>query len=555
MIRCHQQSLMQRSFLTATLLLLTLMAVLGRANLQAGEDDGHEQPDDAQLVADRLDAQMRLDWQRANAIPAPDSEDSEFLRRVFLHLNGTLPDVMTARTFLADDSPQKRRRVIEQCLDGPAYCANFAQIFRDVLLPDPGTDYLSLASAGRFQIWLTQQFAQETPYDQIVREIVSGANREQAANDSNNGGSKVTPAAFHQLREAKPENIAAATTRLFLGIRIECAQCHDHPFDHWTQEQFWSVAAFFSGQSAKTETGDITFKIKIPNTEKIASAAFLENSPPGWKTGSDSRLILAEWVASPDNRRFAEATVNRMWGHFFGRGLVDPVDDFSDQNLASHPEVLTLLADEFVKHQFDIKFLIRVITCSKVYQLSSRRTDPSQEPPETFARMRAQGLTATQILNSIHQASAIEDRNQNRFAVDGEEFVMISDQEFTGLFPRNDGSSLERESSILQALLMMNGQLTSQSVTPNAPGTLLATLDAPFFDTRQKIDTLFLATLTRFPTPQERERIDVYLAQSGQSPGKQIIDAILNKGKKNDDEKLAQLFWAILNSSEFCLNH
>lgn len=509
----------------------------------------------AQKVADQLDFCMRTDWQAARVTPAPVADDGEFLRRIFLHLNGTIPDVTTVRRFLADDSPLKRSRQIDECLDGPAYCTHFAEVFKDVLLPDSGENFFVRQASRGFEIWLVRQLAEEARYDDVVRRIVVGS-----AETPETGGfgfsetvsvNQFNPSGFYLSRESVPESLAAASMRHFLGVRIECAQCHDHPFDDWKQEQFWGIAAFFSRQTLATGPGEVTFQIKIPNTDRTVRAAFLDDSPTGWKAGTNSRQAIADWMTSPTNRRFSEAIVNRVWGHLFGRGLVHPVDDFYDGNPASHPAVLSLLADEFVKHDFDLKFLLRAITCSQTYQLSSRRTDESQDAPEMFARMSAQGLTASQLRNSIIQAvgtrpDARLELTQNGRGVSFDEVSLVR------LFPNNAGSSQERESSILQSLLLMNSPMMSQAVSPGQPGTLSAALDAPFLNTDQKIDTLFLATLTRFPEPSERERVHAFLKET---PSQGFTLPFLKQPGPGAQNGYSGLLWALLNSSEFCLNH
>jgi len=520
-----------------------------------GQAEDRKGPKTAQRVANLLDEQMQADWQAANVVPTAASDDAEFLRRIFLHLNGTIPDVFSARSFLASNSPDKRQQQIDQCLDGPAYCTHFAEILRDVLIPDSGQNFFSTQEANGFEFWLARQFAQETPYDRIISLILMG--------DSNSGNQapqtfssaldprQVNPAAFYRSRQAAPENLAAAATRYFLGVRLECAQCHDHPFDHWKQEEFWGMAAFFAGQPVKTEAGKITFRIKIPKTENYATASFLDDSARSWKVGTDSRQMLAEWITARTNQRFSQAIVNRIWGHLFGRGLVDPVDDFNEENPASHPAVLSLLADEFVQHDYDLKFLLRAITYSKTYQLSSRRTHPSQEAPEMFARMWVQGLTASQLRNSLMQASGT--RSDLRMGLTlNTRLDSFSARSFESLFPNNAASNAERESSILQSLLMMNSPQISQSVSWRSPGTLAAILAAPYLDFDQKIDTLFLATLTRFPSSPERDRIHTFLNDSTYQ--KTFVPSVkLPIGNRN--QGFSELFWVLLNSSEFCLIH
>ncbi|MGH7130214.1 MAG: DUF1553 domain-containing protein, partial [Planctomycetaceae bacterium] len=328
-----------------------------------------------------------------------------------------------------------------------------------------------------FESWLRQQLIENKPYDEMVREILTvplDGNR----NNFYIRAGEASPLAFYQAKQIKPENLAAATSRMFLGIRIECAQCHNHPFDSWTREQFWSYAAFFAGIERGEGEGILgrvrelfdRRELAIPDTDTVVQAAYLDGREPQWRYRVGPRKTLADWMTSEENPYFARAAVNRVWGHFFGRGLVDPVDDFGGGNHPSHPELLDELAAEFAAHDFDLKFLIRAITASEAYQLTSRQTHESQEYPELFARMQVQGLTAEQIFLSLGRATGYYEPYQSRnpFAFN----AGTPRAEFLETFEDESGSPLDRQTTILQALAMMNGQFISQATSLGESNTL-----------------------------------------------------------------------------------
>jgi hypothetical protein len=478
---------------------------------------------DATALAARIDQQIGARLTAENIPPAPLTDDSEFVRRIYLDLTGRIPSVAQARRFLQDRAPDKRQRLISELLASGAYVQHFAHFWRAALLPD-NIGQNGNVSAG-FETWLRTRLAENTPYDQMVREIIQP------------GG----PAAFYQTRENKPENLAAATSRLFLGVKLECAQCHKHPFARWSREQFWGLAAFYSGLPQPRQRGQAQVQprptgreIKIPGTEKVVRARFLDNKEPQWTDGMDPRMTLADWVTAADNPYFARAVVNRLLAYFFGVGLVDPVDELGDENPASHPELLDELARQFVAHRFDLKFLIQAIVNSQTYQRTSRVSHPGQEDPRTFARMALRGMTAEQFFDSLAQATGYQEpAGPNRGGIRGR-------TEFLTKFANPGGKSTEFRLSILQALALMNGKLVAGATDQEESQTLAAVLDAPFMDNAQRIETLYLATLGRPPSSGEAERLLKYV----------------NGGVDGNSRKaLADLFWALLNSGEFILNH
>jgi len=355
----------------------------------------------------------------------------------------------------------------------------------------------------------------------------------------------------------KAENLAASASRLFLGVRLECAQCHDHPFADWKREQFWQFAAFFSGVQAQQPgravvvNGRLTpppapkqptgREIKVPGTEKIVQAKFLDRKTPAWRDGVDSRVILAEWLTSAENPFFARMGANRIWGHLFGIGLIDPVDDEPcDDNPASHPELLTELTRQFTAHNFDVKYLIRAIALSKTYQRTSVLTDASQKEPRRFARMSVKGMTPEQLFDSLATATGYSEQAvqpNGRIAFLGPNNPR---GEFLARFASQEKRT-ETQTSILQALALMNGKFVADATSLDRSATLAAVTDAPFLTTSQKIETLFLAALSRMPRPVEMDRLAAYV-NSG--------------GPRNDSRAaLADVFWTLLNTSEFIFNH
>lgn len=559
--------------------IMTAVAIVGLlcALESAGRADPPPGPDDVQAVADKIDARIAAQWGKAGVVPGDPTDDAEFLRRVSLHLSGCIPPVSVARTFLDDRAPDKRRRYVEELLDEAGYVVNFSRFWRHVMIPAPeATEFRSNVYAVLFETWLRTNLSSNMAYDELARQVIRAGGDGALSTPARPGIARIAPTgepsaiAFVLSRKSAPEEVASATARVFLGIRVECAQCHDHPFDHWKREEFWSFAAFFGGlvrqpgENFSLQISETPNKreLTIPNTAQVVQARYLGGSEPAWKTGERPRTVLSEWVASADNPYFARTAVNRIWDHLFGVGLVDPVDDFNEENIPSHPELLDELSAEFIRHGFDLKFLLQVIVSSKTYQLSSRRTHESQDDLRLFARMAAQGLTPAQIYDSLQQATGRSQdfvAGEQRFAING---YIGGEREFEEAFGLDSQAAARREATILQSLLMMNGasiaQATSLSGTasrspyvagPNAqriptqvvpsPGhTLLAVTEAPFLDLPARIETLYLATLTRKPSSDELRRVREYM-ESG----------------KTEKEALADVFWALLNTTEFLLNH
>jgi hypothetical protein len=501
-------------------------------------------------MAELIDRRLESRRQAEGVTAAVAADDAEFLRRVYLDIAGRIPTVEEAQCFEADTSDEKRRDVVEELLAGPGYVRHFGRFWRGVLLPEAAADIEVQFLVPRFDAWLRDQLASDVPYDRLVRRILTTPfPREPSAPAPRAAESafQSAPYVFYQTKQVTPENLAAAASRMFLGVRLECAQCHDHFFDNWKREDFWSLAAFFGGiqrqpgsglQGAVREVHDRR-EIAIPDTTKVVQATFLGGSKPSWRYGAGSRETLAEWITSARNPYFSRAAVNRIWGHFFGTGLVNPVDDFSRDNPPSHPELLDDLAREFAANGFDLKFLIRAITASRAYGLSSRQTHPNQANPAHYARMKTKGLTSDQLFDSLALAVGYSE------TFDGGRFAGLDDDSprsrFRELFDDGGAAPGDDTTSILQALAMMNGSFVAAGTRLREGRTLSAIADYPFADDAKRIETLYLAALARRPRPDE------------------LADALkFVQGAGADDaatSALGDLFWALLNSGEFMSNH
>ncbi|MFN4260560.1 MAG: DUF1549 and DUF1553 domain-containing protein [Gemmataceae bacterium] len=506
-------------------------------------------PLDAQALAQRIDFLINQQLAEHNTAPAGATEDAEFLRRVYLDIGGRIPPVSEVRAFLNDSSPDKRRRVVERLLESPYYVSNFTSVWREQMVPENNNPQLRFV-VNNFEIWLRQQIRDNAPYDALVRELITAPVNLQggpAGRPVNPAAGAGNPIGYYQVNEFKAENLAASTSRMFLGVKLECAQCHDHPFNSWSRQQFWEYAAFFSGVQpqgpnnffAAGRENPQSREIKIPGTEKLVQARFLDDTEPAWDNQLGTRAILAAWMTSADNPYFARAAVNRLWAHFFGIGLIEPVDEPGDDNPPSHPELLDELAQQFAYHQFDLKYVIQAIVLSKTYQRVSVSPPSGQdEDPRLFARMAVKGLTAEQLFDSLVQATGYREQpapNQ-RIAFGGN----TPRAEFLNKFASQDKKT-EKQTSILQALSLMNGRFIADATSLERSENLAAIADAPFLDTPGRIETLFLAALSRKPRPDELQRLVSYVERGG---------------AKNDPRSaLADVFWVLLNSSEFMLNH
>jgi hypothetical protein len=511
---------------------------------------------DAQALAARIDQYINARLGQSGVIPAPLADDAEFLRRVYLDLIGRIPRVAEARAFLDDPSPEKRRRLVERLLDSPQYVTHFGNTWTAVILPQNNNQFRQNL-AGTFKPWIEKQIRENVPYDQMVRELLTlpqgglGNPGVRVAQPGNVRPAVPTPVAFYQVNELKPENLAASTSRVFLGVRLECAQCHDHPFNEWKRQNFWELAAFFAGiraparvppgRAPQAALNPNASSIKIPGTEKVVEARFLDGAAPKLEPQMNPRTALADWVTAENNPYFARTGANRVWGHFFGIGLIDPVDDEpTEDNPASHAELLADLTRQFVAHKYDVKYLIRAITASQAYQRTSAVTDRAQNEPRLFARMALRGLTPEQLFDSLAQATGYREPRLGGPVLGRPIDPRSPRTQFLVKFASQERKT-ETQTSILQALSLMNGKFIADATSLERSTTLAAVVDAPFLSTARRVETLYLAALTRRPRAEELARMVAYVEGGGP--------------RGSQDAALADVFWVLLNSSEFILNH
>ena len=518
--------------------LLVLVSLFGVAVADEGTKEATQTSlsSDEKLTSDQLadwiDNYFEQAWKDQGIIPAPPTSDSEFVRRVFLDLIGRIPSVAETREFLDDPQPNKRRRLVDELLQRGAFANHLANTFRDQMLAGSSAQEVrGLAPA--LETWLKLRFTANIPYDQVVTELLT-ATVDRNVNQPNR---KPSPLAFYQAAEFKPEQLAANASRVFLGIQVQCAECHDHPFAEWKQPQFWSFAAFFKNADIQRPDGAMMMAseeadgIKIPGKDVLVPALFLDGSKPAPMENETRRHMVARWMTSRQNPYFAKAAINRVWGSYLGHGFVQPLDDLDPSHPPVYPEVFEALCKQFQLHHYDLKYVLRVISSTKLYQLSCRGAPHEGEDPLAvhFARMPLRRLTGDQVYASFVQATGFRDANPN--ASDA-----VAREEFRERFTDSAPSPTEIKTTILQALSLMNGRHMSAATDLEKSEFLSVVAEAPFLDWPARVETLFVAAFSR---PPNSEEVELFQESS-------TIDS---------KTALADLFWVLLNSAEFLLNH
>ena len=514
---------------------------------------------DALAVAAEIDKLIEAGWKKADIVPAPLADDAEWIRRATLDLIGRIPLAYEVLDFVDETSPDKRSRLIERLLGSPEYVQHQVNIWRDMLLGHPvKISIFTLAKVMNLRVpmerWLETCLQDNLGYDTIVRTLLTI----ELPNEKENLSAtdfKAYPSGplgyYFRQDDLAPAVLAGDCSRLFLGIKLECAKCHDHPFADWKQEQFWQFAAFFSGVRSTPRDGNSTLTIEgedpeknslqIPDIDKTVATRFLDGREPQRRPGISSRKLLAEWITSPENPYFARAAVNRIWAEFFGAGLAEPLDDVNDGTASGHLELLDLLARRFQEKKFDLKFLARAIVLSQAYQRTSRLTQNSQRETGTLSKMPVRSLSAEQLYESLVRASSygqftVPLKRNWRFFSSG----MPNRAEFLRHFGEL-GPRTETETSMLDALFLMNGELLEILLHPRADETLSDVVNENRISVAEKIEFLYLSALSRRPRLDETERMIHYVESRTSSTER--------------GEPFADIFWSLINSSEFMTNH
>jgi Protein of unknown function (DUF1553)/Protein of unknown function (DUF1549) len=495
-----------------------------------------------------IDKYIEEAWKKAGVKPANIASEPEFLRRAYLDLLGRIPTVREARAYLATRESDKRGKLITYLLDHADYPKNFATIW-SILLIGRGNQG-QMVDRAALSGWLRKQFADDRPWNEVVRELVSstGSNKENGA---------VNYVLAHLEFDAVP--LTSRTTRLFLGEQIQCTQCHDHPSNDWKQIDFWGINAFFKGMKAENvRKPDATGLDAYDHTELrdeptdtyvrfdrrnglvgVAFPRFLDGRKISQGNDVIRRTELGKLMADPNNEALSKAFVNRMWAHFVGRGFVNPVDDFGSHNPPSHPELLDHLAKEFKESGYNVRKLCQWIMSSRAYQLSSVPTKAGAKDEGLFSQMQLKPMTPEQLFDSLLTAT-----NAQR-AGSGDENHRKRDawlRQFLFTFANDETEeSTNFQGTIPQALMMMNGELMNEALS-GKPGSFLCEVveqgsqqasPAGFM-----VSSIYLAALSRVPTKHEISQAQQYFAS--------YPDSL---------QVLQDLFWALLNSNEFVLIH
>ena len=490
--------------------------------------------------ANYLDELALAKWKKLGLRPSPLADDATFLRRVTIDLCGRLPTSAEVRNFLADTSPDKRAKWIDRLLDSPDYPAYFAMRWGTILRNS------NLAGANQaayaFHNWIKDMIARNRPYDEFVRGIVAAAGEWQEAPAIN---------WYWQSRDDQLHQVTADTAQVFLGVRLQCARCHHHPYERWGQQDYYGLAGFFTRLGRKSfgepppyfASANVTTGEKNPLTGKTPEPKYLDGSEGKFTPEEDPRHALVDWMARPDNPFFARALVNRMWGHFLGRGLYHEVDDLRETNPPSNPELLDALAGDFIRHKFDVKHVIRTIVNSRVYQLSSEPTPHNQNDRQNYARYYARRMPAEVFLDAIDQTTGTRSNfngvSSNARAVDlphegfGSYFLDTFDR------PRRVTScECERSTgaTLAQVLLLANSEEMESKI--GSSNGRLARLLKEKKSSRDIIEELYLTAYARPPTVAELQRTVNHV-----------------ECQKDKRQALEDVLWAIVNTKEFMFNH
>lgn len=528
---------------------------------------GQHQPSAIATEIDRL-IDERL---AAENVPAsPLADDAEFIRRTYLDITGRVPSAAAVTAFLTTTDPAKRSRLIDELLATPQFGASFAGIWRRVLVP-PDANQNKPPNYAALEAWMAQHFNQNVPWDQTVRALLMAE-----------GSVAESPPAIFYIANADAKSFPQAdiltrtTSQAFMGVQLQCAQCHDHPFNtQWKQSDFWGMAAFFgrvqntaaggngaagaativerlqqkAGRKGKpTAKVNANGSIVIPeesfhNVGTVIPAKFPGGAQPSLSDVPQLRPAFAAWLTAPNNKYFGPCIANRFWEHFMGRGMVNPVDDFNPDNKPSHPELLAILAQEFVQSGFDIKHLVRCICNSRAYQRSSVPVEGNKGGENTlFARMEIKVLSPEALADSLEVAlegratmptggvamirPAAKKAGGNPANTPRDHFVNFFNTKEEG------AEAGDYSYGIPQALMLMN------QVQFNNGAAVVDRLMKTATPRERVVEQLYLATLSRKPAAEEMQQSLAYVMK-----------------QKTPREGYNGLLWTLVNRSEFVLNH
>jgi hypothetical protein len=496
-----------------------------------------------------VDAPIHKRWHQLGLVPSALCSDEQFLRRASLEITGTLPTPAQVESFLNDNSPQKRDRLVDRLVDSVEYSYFFANKWADILRLKRRGQLDRVYGTYAFHQWIQTAMAEDKPYDAFARDILTATGTEET-----------DPAVVWYKELQNPESFVDDIGQVFLGLRLACAQCHHHPYEKWGQDDYWGLAAFFgrigrkntrlpgglNGQPVQVVSlftqpqGGVTNK----RTNRRADYKPLDAAAMTIGPDVDPREKLADWLTNAKNPYFAKAVVNRYWAHFFGRGIVDPLDDMRVTNPPSNPELLDELAKDFVANGYSLKHLVKTICKSRTYQLSSVPNDANKQDKQSFARYYPKRLSAEVLFDAVCQVtgSAADFADLPRDQHAPRRAIMLPDESYSSYFlevfgkpQRSSACECERvsEANLAQALHLLNSDEIQNKLSRAAGRAELLSKDARPDD--QKVEELFLWVYGRKPTGEQRK---VALAHLAKHPG-------------NAKAAYENILWALLNTKEF----
>ena len=530
------------------LVTVTARAMGKVATSQIGVVDAVAGPDyPAYETGNFVDEAVFAKLRQMNVRPSDPASDREFVRRVYLDSIGLLPEPREVRAFLQDSGADKRSRLIDRLLERPEHASHwtvrFEDWFRNCQLHSQGR------SMGVFKDWVRDWLADDRPYDEFVRALLTSTGDTML----NPAANFWHPATDFMLKEFSVAKVTPTVSRLFLGVRMECAECHNHPLENYTQDDFYGLAAFFArlrvkhgyGAYRRTWYVDEEGEIEHPATKRQVPPKLLGGPAPDIPDGHDRREVLADWIVSAENPYFARATVNRVWHQYFGTGIVEPYDDFRSTNQPSNPELLDRLAEFFVRNGYRLKPLHRAILNSRTYQLSSRANDPSPLRRALFGAYQPRRLPAEVLLDILGQVTGVPHSfdgypdgtsAKDIYVPDGPDYFLVT----FGLPRRDILKDRAQEPTLSQALHLMNGATVRDKV--EAEGNILGELSGQGSADGQVVAALYERAYGRQPSQGEQDRIARFIAAE-RAAGRTRRRAFEN------------VLWAVLNSEEFQLNH
>ena len=486
-----------------------------------------------------IDKLVNAKLQRMKILPSGTCSDAEFLRRASIDLTGLPPTVEQVKLFLADKQPkiEKRNAKIDQLIGSPQFIEHWTLKWSDLLLSN--SKFITEKGSWAFRNWIRRAVATNMAFDKFVYQLMTA-----------NGSTFENPAANYYRISREPKVVMENMTQVFIGTRFQCNQCHDHPFERWTQRQYYELSAYFAGVGRKAgpvKGEEIIYSlatptdIKHPSTGETIPAAFPFSSDLD-KKNPDPRVRLADWLTSSKNPYFAKSIVNRYWSYLHGRGIIDPVDDIRASNPPSNPPLLDELTRRFIANGFDLKRLIREMARSETYQRSFRPNKWNDDDSLNFSHASPRRLTAEQLFDALHVATGAPSRIPGvpvgfRASQIPDPKVKIGFLDMFGRPPRESPCECERSSdvSLSQTLNMINGPTVSDAIIH--PEGRVAKLVAAKADDKTIVGDVYLAVICRPPTEAELKQGVAYLAGVG-----------------NRSEAAQDLMWALVNSPAFLFN-